>query len=91
MISTVNNLWTYGARSVCNCYRHWSSLVLWNRNGMASFLHSGEGVTQGEPIAMFTYGVGIPPLIKEPKAEFTDVTQPWYADNAGALGMFSQK
>ena len=47
-----------------------------------------EGVTQGEPLAMFAYGVGIIPLNKLLKAEFPDITQPCYADDAGALGMF---
>ena len=28
-------------------------------------------------------------LIKQPKAEFIDVTKYWYADDAGALGTFA--
>ena len=39
---------------------------------------------------MVNYGIGIPPLTKNLKAEFTDVTKTWYADNADALGMFSR-
>ena len=35
---------------------------------------------------MFTYGICVLPLIKRLKAEFTDVTQHWYADDASALG-----
>jgi hypothetical protein len=36
---------------------------------------------------MFAYGLGrILPLIHKLKAEFTQVNQPWYADNAGAGG-----
>ena len=38
---------------------------------------------------MVLYGIGIHPLIKQMKAEFTDITQPWYTDDAGALGMFA--
>ena len=53
---------------------------------MASFLHSSEGVTQGEPLAMIAYSIGILPLIKNLKQETTDVTKPWYADEAGSLG-----
>ena len=49
-------------------------------------MHSREGVPQGDPLDMVAYGIGILPLIKNLKAEFTDVTQPWYADDAGALG-----
>ena len=62
-------------------------LVLRNRNGTVSFLHSSEGVTQGDPLSIIAYGIGTPPIKKNLKYEITDVTQPWYADNAGALGM----
>ena len=40
MLWTVRKLWLPGARFVFNCYFHWSLLVLWNGNGMASFMHS---------------------------------------------------
>ena len=52
-------------------------------------MHSREGVTQGYPLSIFAYGIGIHPLIKQLKLEFTDITQTWYADDAGALGMFT--
>ena len=45
LIWTVRHLWSSGARFVFNCYCHWSSLVLQNRNGVASFLHRREGGT----------------------------------------------
>ena len=38
---------------------------------------------------MVAYSIGILQLIKNMKAEFLDVTQPWYGDYAGALGMFT--
>ena len=57
---------------------------------MASILHSREGVTQGGPLAMITYRIRILPLIKNLKQAIPDVTQPWYADNAGALGTFTR-
>ena len=44
---------------------------------MASFLHSREGVMQGDPLDMVAYDIGILPLIKIPEAEFTDATQNW--------------
>ena len=56
----------------------------------ASFLHSREGVTQGDPLATIAYGIGILPLIKNLKQEIPDVTQTCYNDNAGALGMFTR-
>jgi hypothetical protein len=37
---------------------------------------------------MFVYGLGILPLIRKLKAEFMQVKQPWYADDAGAGGNF---
>ena len=37
---------------------------------------------------MVAYGIGVLPLIKHPKAAYPDVTQPWYADDDGALGTF---
>ena len=43
---------------------------------------------QGYPFAMVAYRIEILPLIKHLKSTYLDVTQPWYADHAGALGMF---
>ena len=37
---------------------------------------------------MVAYGVDVFPLIKQPKMAYLDVTQPWYADYAGALSMY---
>ena len=51
-------------------------------------MHSREGMTQGYPLAMFAYGIDVLPVIKWLKAEDPEITQPWYADYASALGMF---
>ena len=88
MMWIFRHLWLSGARFVFNFYRHWSSLVLWNGDGTASFIHSKEGVTHRDPLAMIVYGIGILPLINNLKREIPDVTQPCYADNSGALGTF---
>ena len=45
---------------------------------------------QGGPLAMIAYRIGILPLINNIKREIPDVPQPWYADNAGALGTFAK-
>ena len=84
MVWTVQHLWTSRARFVFNCYRHWSSLVLRNGNGTSRFLKIVWGVTQGYPLGMIAYVIGILPLIKNFKKYFTNVTQPCYADNVGA-------
>ena len=90
MLWTVRQLWLYRDYFVFSFYCHWSPLVLRNRNGIASFLHRREGVTQGDPLAMITYGIDILPLIKNLKRVIPDVPQPWYSDDAGALGMFTR-
>ena len=46
-------------------------------------------MTQGDPLAMIAYGIGILPLINNLIQEITHVTQPWYADDAGGLGTFA--
>ena len=51
-------------------------------------MHIREGVSQGYPLAMITYGTGILLLIKNPKSEFPDVYQTWYAGDDSALGTF---
>ena len=38
---------------------------------------------------MIYYVIGILLLIKNLKEEFPEVNQPWYADSAETLGMFS--
>ena len=90
MLWEVQHLWPSGARFVFDYYYHWMSLILRNCNGMASILHSRECVMQGGPVAMIVYGIGILTLIKNLKRAIPDVTQPWYADDAGALGKFAR-
>ena len=88
MLWTVSNLWPSGARFVFNLYSHWSSLVFQNGNETARFMHSRAGMTQGEPVAMITYGIGIHSLIKNLKRGLPYVTHPWHAYDSGALGIF---
>ena len=47
-------------------------------------------MTQGEPLSMITYGIGVLPLIQELRDAHPHVTQPWYADDAGAGGNFGK-
>ena len=43
---------------------------------------------QGVQLAMFNYIIGVLLLIKRLKLKHTDVTHPWYADDAVSLGTF---
>ena len=45
---------------------------------------SEEGTTQGDPLAMPMYALGVVPLIKTLSDDF--VKQVWYADDATACG-----
>ena len=59
MLWTVRHEWPSGARFLFNVYRHHSALVIRNNNGIGAFILSKEGVTQGCPLAMFGYGLGV--------------------------------
>ena len=54
------------------------------KDGLCHFLYSEKGVTQGDPLAMITYGIGFLPLIRELWDAHPHVTQPWYTDDVGA-------
>lgn len=47
-------------------------------------IKSKEGTTQGDPLAMAMFAIGISPLIN--KAANPDIKQIWYADDAAASG-----
>ena len=64
MLWAVRHEWTIGVRFTFKCYRHWATLVITAGDGMGHFLFSKEEVTQGDPLAMVEYGLGIPPLVQ---------------------------
>ena len=89
MLWAVRHEWPGGAQFTCNCYRHWATLVLRDTvNGSDHFLHSKEGVTQGDPFAMIAYGIGVLSLIRDLRRAHPHVTQPWYSDEMVAGGKF---
>ena len=90
MLLVFRHLWLPRACFIFNCYHHWSSIFLRNGNGIASFLHSKEGVMQRDPLKIIAYRIGILPLINNLKQEISDVTQLWYAENARYLGTFTR-
>ena len=89
MLRAVRHEWPSGARFAFNCYWHWFMLVISASNGTGHLLHSKEGVTQRDPLAMIAYGLGILPLIRDLWTAHPRVTQPWYTDDAGSGGTFA--
>ena len=76
-------LWPRCSRFIFNTYRGWAPLVV---RGASSFLYSKEGVTQGDPLSMFIYAIGVLPLIKAVGHPSHGGTQVWYAHDASACG-----
>ena len=57
-------LWPRCSRFLFNTCRGWAKLFVC---GSAEYLYSREGVTQGDPLSMFLYAIGILPLIRSLK------------------------
>ena len=83
MLWAVLNKWPSGAKFILNLYCHWAT-----RDGSGHFLHSKEGVTQGDPLTMIAYVIRVLPLIRDIQRSHPHVTQPWHVSNAGAGGKF---
>ena len=45
-------------------------------------------MTQGEALSVIAYGIEVLPLLRELWGTHHCITQPWYADDAGAEGSF---
>ena len=88
MLWTCRHEWPQGARFAFNLYRHQSLLLVRDPGGKPFVLFSKEGCTQGCPLAMVLYALGTLPMIRKLKATHPSVFQPWYADDAGAMGKF---
>ena len=74
-----------------NYYHHWITLVVHVADGSGHLLQRKEGMTQGGPLAMISYGIGILPLICNicnPHGVHPHVTHPWYSDDTGTGGHF---
>ena len=66
MLWDVRHEWLSGAQFTFNCYRHWATLVVWDTSDRSGhFLHSKESVTQGDPLDIIAYGIGVLPIIRE--------------------------
>ena len=90
MIWAVRHEWPSGKQFTFSCYRHLATLVERDTGeGSGHFLYSKEGVTQGDPLTIIAYGIGVLPLIRELWETHPHVKQLWYADEAGAGGKFT--
>ena len=91
MLWAVRNEWPSGAQFTFNTYHNWETLVVRDiGDGSGNFLHSKEGLIQGNPLVMIAYGIGVLPLIRELRDAHPRVTHPCYADGAGVGGTFDQ-
>jgi hypothetical protein len=45
-----------------NSYKHWSTLVIRKNNGSGEFFLIRQGFTQGDPLTMLGYALGVLPL-----------------------------
>ena len=58
--------------------------------GSPEILLSKEGTTQGDPLAMLMYGIGMLPLNKELSEILILAIQIWYADDSGCVGRLKE-
>ena len=76
------HLWPRGCRFLFNTYKGWAALVL---TGSNCLLYSKEGTTQGDPLSMAFYAIGLLPLIRDLK-DLQRWIQVWYADDSNCAG-----
>ena len=57
-------------------------------DGTDHFLHRKKGGTQGDPLAMISYGLGILPLLRDLRTAHPSITQLWFTDDTRAGSTF---
>ena len=77
-----------------NCYQHAALLIIRCKDNDGNplgciIILSAEGVTQGDPLAMFVYGISMVPLAEFLRAEVPSLIQTWYADDCSMGGRVS--
>jgi hypothetical protein len=84
--------WPSAARFLFNTYRGYNLLIIRSSvsPGSGTIMLSREGVTQGDPLSMFLYGIAIMPLIHRCKMDGPDCRQVWYADDSSAAGRLTR-
>ena len=84
MLWSVAHLCNRGSQFAFNRYWHWVCCLVRTEPGESPlFIHSKEGITQGDCFAMSVYGVALMPLASKMCEAIPDALQPWYCDNAG--------
>ena len=86
MLWTLRHLWPTGARFAFNGYCFSSLLVCRNSTGESLKMWPKDGQIQGDPLSMCLYGIGLLLIIWKLKQLHVDCIQPWFADDAAALG-----
>jgi hypothetical protein len=80
MLWNVAHLWNRGSWFAFNRYRHWVCCLVRSEPGtQAIMIHSKEGITQGDCLAMSLYGVALMPLASKMREAIPDALQPWYS------------
>lgn len=64
MMWNIRHLCPSGARYMFNMYKHWNLILVRSDIGETLSVESKEGVTQGDPMDMIGYSIGILPLIR---------------------------
>jgi hypothetical protein len=87
LLWNVAHLWYQGSRFAFNRYRHWVRCLVRTEPGtLPIVIHSQEGITQGDSLAMSLYGVALMPLASRMRETIPEALQPWYCNDAGAAG-----
>ncbi len=87
MLWNVAHLWNQGSRFAFNRYRHWvRCLVRTEPRTPPIVIHSQEGITQGDCLAMSLYGVALMPLASRMRETIPEALQQWCCNDAGAAG-----
>ncbi len=70
-----------------NWCRHWVQCLVRSEPGKpALVIHSKEGITQGDCLAMSLFGVALMPLASKMGEAIPEALQPWYCNDAGMAG-----